>query len=195
MADLLLPLPSEPQDTTPACLVMVDLVGSTRLARSLPLGHYMALMSEFIQLMILSFEVRGGQVLQHQGDAVLGYWPADQTDVACLAALEVHERAGRLNLAEMLGTVLEVRVGMAVGEVITGVVGGQLSAYGLPVNYAKRLCDSAEPGETRVSVLVAQLAAGRALLDACAPLNLPGFGAGCQAYRLRAPEQAQMKVD
>lgn len=199
MSDLLFPLPSQPCPTTSACLVLVDLVGSTRLAHSLPLDHYMALMSEFVQVMILNFEARGGQVLQHQGDAVLAFWPHKDTVQACLAALEAHERAARLSLAEMLGVKLQLRAGVAAGEVTTGLVGGQPSAYGLPVNYAKRLCDAAQPGETLSCALVAESAL--TLRVSCRPpLDLQGFGTGCRAFRLEArpalpARLRQMKVD
>jgi class 3 adenylate cyclase len=75
-------------------------------------------------------------------------------------------------------------VGLAVGDVITGVVGGQHSAYGLPVNYARRLCDAARPGETLACPDVAPLA-GRAVgVEVHRPLHLPGFGPECRTFRL-----------
>ncbi|KEF34092.1 MULTISPECIES: adenylate/guanylate cyclase domain-containing protein [Deinococcus] len=187
MTHLLLPLPAEPAVPEQACLVLADLVGSTAIAHALPLGTYTALMAELVQVLMLSFELRGGRVLQHQGDAVLALWPAEATAQALCAAGEAHERAGSLGLAASLGLQLQLRLGIAVGEVITGVVGGQPSAYGLPVNYARRLCDVAEPGET----LICADAVG--LLSAalpCVPRTLPplrGFGPECRAYRVLAP--------
>lgn len=185
MRELLLPLPPPQElESIRACLVMVDLVGSTGIAHRLPLSHYMALMTEFVQVMILSFEASGGEVLQHQGDAVLALWPADRTPYAAQAALQAHERAARIGLAQMLGVPLQLRAGVAVGEVITGVVGGQPSAYGLPVNYARRLCEASQPGET--------LACG-GVLNHLEPaqqsgchhvLELQGFGHNCQAHSL-----------
>ncbi|GHF45956.1 class 3 adenylate cyclase [Deinococcus metalli] len=195
----LLPLPSTAADTRTACLVLVDLVGSTTLAHILTLPAYMAVMTEFVQLMILSFEARGGHVLQHQGDAVLAYWEAEDTDSACCAALEAHDRAARLSLAGMLGINLRLRAGVAVGEVLTGHVGGQRSAYGLPVNYARRLCDAAAVGETLACRRVAEMVLPSVLHDSHAPLALRGFGPVCDAVSLRlrpAPSPIlRMKVD
>ncbi|MEW6420846.1 MAG: adenylate/guanylate cyclase domain-containing protein [Deinococcota bacterium] len=191
MADLLLPLPARQNSHQSACLVMVDLVGSTRLAHALPLEYYAALMAEFVQVLILSFEVRGGQVLQHQGDAVLGLWPASQTAQGVLAALESHERAARLRLASELGLQLEVRAGVAVGAVIPGLVGGQPSAYGLPVNYARRLCDAAVPGETLVCEVAAAQRSIPGLLVARPLPPLHGFGTGCHAYCVTRPHAQQ----
>lgn len=195
----LLPLPSAHGETSSACLVLVDLVGSTALAQTLALPHYMALMSEFVQVMLLSFEARGGQVLQHQGDAVLGYWEAGRIHQACRAALESHDRAARLGLAGMLGVQLTLRAGVASGEVLTGMVGGQRSAYGLPVNFSRRLCDAAQPGETLacrrvVAGLVDEL--GSELAWSPRPLRtLQGFGPDCETFQLAWPRQIQMKVD
>lgn len=59
MTHLLLPLPADPPAPEQACLVMVDLVGSTRIAHGLSLGAYATLMAEFVQVLMLSVEVHG----------------------------------------------------------------------------------------------------------------------------------------
>lgn len=162
--------------------MMVDLVGSTLLAQGLPLEIYAALMAEFVQVLILSAEALGGRVLQHQGDAVVALWSAEQAQWGMWAALDAHERAARLGLAGALGVQLQLRAGVALGPVIMGMVGGQLSAYGLPVNYARRLCDAASPGETLVCDQVARQHVDGALLAARPLPPLQGFGPGCRAY-------------
>ncbi|GGR61635.1 hypothetical protein GCM10008959_24440 [Deinococcus seoulensis] len=188
MADLLLPLPGA-HDSTHACFVLVDLVGSTAMAQQLPLRNYQTLMQEFVQVMILSFEARGGEVLQHQGDAVLAWWPLQQAAQACAAAHDAHGRAARLTLAASLGQRLHLRAGVSGGEVIMGVVGGQNSAYGLPVNYATRLCDAAEPGQTLVCDAVLSSAPG-VRTEPYQPLHLQGFGENCCAHLLLPPLNA-----
>ncbi|BDP40266.1 hypothetical protein DAETH_02350 [Deinococcus aetherius] len=194
MTDLLFPLPARRPDHERACLVMVDLVGSTRLAHLLPLEDYAALMAEFVQVLVLSFEARGGRVLQHQGDAVLGLWPPGGVGSGVAAGHESHERAAKLGLAAALRVDLQVRAGVALGAVITGQVGGQLSAYGLPVNYARRLCDAALPGETLVC---GETAAQMGFPGALAARTLPplaGFGPDCRAYTVREVGAGAMKT-
>lgn len=192
--DLLLPLPARRGQHQQACLVMVDLVGSTRLAHLLPLEDYAALMAEFVQVLILSFEARLGQVLQHQGDAVLALWPAEGTGAGVAAGQETHERAARLALAGALGVGLQVRAGVALGPVVTGWVGGQLSAYGLPVNYARRLCDAAAPGETLVCEHT-WARTGHPPHHVPRPLPpLRGFGEDCRAYAVGVPSGERMKT-
>ncbi|ANE42528.1 adenylate/guanylate cyclase domain-containing protein [Deinococcus puniceus] len=190
--DLLFPLPAQATPSQLACLVMVDLVGSTRLAHLLPLDHYTSLMAEFVQVLILSFEARGGQVLQHQGDAVLALWDEQHVSAGITAALEAHERSARLSLAAMLGVTLQVRSGVAVGQVITGMVGGQPSAYGLPVNYACRLCSAAHPGETLVCGGASKMDHLRQV--SYTPRTLPslhGFNTECVAFTAQLRPQPE----
>lgn len=198
MSALLLPLATSPAATQRACFVMVDLVGSTVLAKDLPVGHYAALMTEFVQLLYLSFGSYGGHVLQHQGDAVLAFWPEDQAESAVLAALDAHDRAARLTLAELLGLSLRLRGAVTAGEVITGPIGGQLSVYGLPVNFARRLCGGADPSQTLVCQTVYSGCAGSSRLAFSAlsqPLELRDFGSVCEVYEARHEHGGkQMKV-
>gem|GEM_PF-2469099 len=176
MHERLLPFPDPPSsaDLHGACILVADLVGSTRLLRTLPLGQYVALMTELIQLLILHFEAHGAQVLQHQGDAVVCMWPPEASGRAVQAALESHVRAADLSLATLLGLQLQLRVGLAVGEVISGPVGGMLSAYGMPVNLARRLCSTALPGETLTCPAMRALVPGVALAERQVR-NLAGF--------------------
>jgi adenylate cyclase len=176
MSERLLPLPDpyHQSEVHGACLLVADLVGSTRLARQLPLQHYVALMTELIQLLVLHFEAHGAQVLQHQGDAVVCLWPLAGSHAAVEAALASHDRAAQLGLAGLLGLSLQLRVGLAVGEVISGPVGGTLSAYGLPVNLARRLCSAALPGETLACPELPVAAPGTQLGEREVG-NLPGF--------------------
>ncbi|WP_425147778.1 adenylate/guanylate cyclase domain-containing protein [Deinococcus sp.] len=202
MNNRLLPLPDtvDPAATAQACLLVADLVGSTRLARVLPLPHYMALMTDLIQVLMLHFEAYGGQVLQHQGDALVCLFSPAQVPAALRAAQGSHVRAGQLRLAEWLGQTLRLRVGLALGEVLTGTVGGTFSTYGLPVNLARRLCSAAEPGETLIcpSLLpyVPALKLRERALD-----GLPGFEELSLAYRVmqgpptvQKPAEIEMKT-
>lgn len=195
----LMSLPSQQLDTHFACIVMVDLVGSTRLAHELPLSHYCGLMSELVQLIILSFEAWGGTVLQHQGDAVLAYWPSGQAPQAVRATLEIPERVLRLTLARQLGLQLQVRSGIALGEVVMGLVGTQQTVYGLPLNLARRLCDAAQPDELLVCERVQAACASR-----LAPLNFElcldfpqfqGFDRSRLAFSASRRKNFTVKVD
>lgn len=189
MNQLLLPLLRHHAQLQQVSVLMLDLVGSTRLARDLPLEQYAALMTELVQLLILSCEALGGTVLQHLGDGVVACWPEEQTPQAVRCSLEAPLRVARLTLAEQLGVKLQVRGGVANGTVMMGELSSQLTAYGLPLNLARRMCDSARPDETLVCADVAQWC-----LNAQAPVtfdlrdDLPcfrGFGVDCLSYTAR----------
>ncbi|GGR12083.1 adenylate/guanylate cyclase domain-containing protein [Deinococcus ruber] len=195
MSNRLLPLPDSlsPAAQQIACLLVSDLVGSTRLARRLPLAHYMALMTDLIQILILHFEAYGGQVLQHQGDAVVCMFTTAQVPAALQSALQAHTRTAQLHLAELLGEKLRLRVGVSVGEVLTGPVGGMVSAYGLPVNLARRLCSAAQPGETLACPSVLPYAS-TSVLQERAVSGLSGFEDLGTAYRVSAAATDALSV-
>ena len=186
MNRLLLPMPRQSAQLQQVSVLMLDLVGSTRLARDLPLEQYAALMTEFVQLLILSCEALGGTVLQHLGDGLVACWPEKHTPQAVRCSLEAPRRVAHLHLASQLGVTLQVRGGIANGTVMLGELSSQLTAYGLPLNLARRMCDSARPDETLVCADVAERC-----VQAQAPLrfslrpDLPcfrGFGVDCQGF-------------
>lgn len=202
MTKLLLPLPRQDAEVQRVSVLMTDLVGSTRLARELPLAQYAALMTEFVQLLILTCEAWGGRALQHQGDSVVACWPEEYAPKAVRCALETPLRAERLEIARALGVRLQVRSGVASGLVMVGEVGAQVTAYGLPLNLARRMCDAALAGETLVCADVqARCLSAQAPLSFEPRLHLPhlrDFDEDCPTYTaqpaLSRLNPAQMKV-
>lgn len=179
MTQLLHSLPRHPAQSQQVSVLMLDLVGSTRLARELPLEHYALLMTDLVQLLILSCEAWGGEVLQHLGDGVVACWPSQRSVQVVRCALEAPWRVSKLELARQLGLSLQVRGGISHGPVIMGEVGSQITAYGLPLNLARRMCDAAQPGEilvcseVRERCLAAQTAPSSPLLAFRPHPNLP----------------------
>lgn len=144
---LLPPLPAPRREVS---VLFVDVVGSTRLAQQLSLELYGALMAETLRVLILCCTSYGGEVLQHQGDAVVAIWSASEAASALQAAVQTHVRAAGVGLAARLGLRLALHAGVASGTVVLGSVGGSLTAHGLPINFARRLCDAAGGGDTLV---------------------------------------------
>lgn len=132
------------------CVLFADIVDSTALANALALEDYGDVMSDAVQLMILICEAAGGEVLQHQGDAVLAVWSEAHRSFSLGAALELHERLGRLVAATRRGLKLRAHVGVSSGEVVFRDVAGARTAYGLPLNLARRLCDAAQADEVLI---------------------------------------------
>ena len=135
-------------------VVFVDLVASTRLAKTLRSDEYFDLMGEILTVLAGEIEAAGGQVLQFQGDAVL----------AVFGALRAHEddtlralRSARaaINAVQAygarVGLELQGRAGVDTNLATTGWVGGEYTVFGNVVNLARRLCSAAAPGEVLVS--------------------------------------------
>jgi class 3 adenylate cyclase len=135
-------------------VVFVDLVASTRLARSLKSDEYFDLMGEILTVLAGEIEALEGQVLQFQGDAVLaafGAQRAHEDDAlralrAANAAIRAVERYGERN-----GLELKARAGVDTDTATTGWIGGEYTIFGNVVNLARRLCSAADHGEVLVS--------------------------------------------
>ncbi|MEW6120465.1 MAG: adenylate/guanylate cyclase domain-containing protein [Pseudomonadota bacterium] len=146
-----------------------DLQDFTRLCEGLTpdaavrfLNHYFSLMSEVIR-------TRQGIVDKYIGDSVMAFWgppftdAADHATLCCLAALEQMGRmeAFRAWLPEMFGVahglpVINVRMGIASGEVTVGNIGSETSrgytVIGDTVNLASRLEQANKFYGTRILV-------------------------------------------
>lgn len=175
------------------CVLFADLAGSTELACTLPLEAYCEVMVEAVQLLILSCAANGGDVLQHQGDAVIALWNARDAMRALDTACTLQERLARLVVAEKRGLHLQLHAGVACGEVMFGEVGGARSAYGAPLNLARRLCDLATPTE----ILLCEETTRRApahLVSTGRDVRPRGFAPLKIARLLRSPSTGDMKI-
>lgn len=175
------------------CAVFADVVDSTGLAHRLGLLDYAEVMTEALQVLMLACGARGGEVLTHQGDAVVALWPEDHVEFALACAMELHPRLEALRVAVRHGECLRLRVGLAAGDVLLSLVGGSLTAYGLPVNLARRLCDAAPPGQSFACASVRELGT-RAGWGPEAALRPRGF-APIRAFPLAfSPFDPHMKI-
>lgn len=178
--------------TRRVCVVFADLVDSTGLACALPLAQFTTLMTELLQVLMLHTEARGGAVLSQHGDGLLSLWDESDARFALAAAVEAHARAARLALAGQLGCQLQLRVGVACGEVMMCQVGSETTAYGLPLILARRLCDAGAPGETLVCAGMRELVP-EAPMQARPPAAYQGFQGPLASYRCASANTLKMK--
>ncbi|WP_233213605.1 adenylate/guanylate cyclase domain-containing protein [Mycobacterium hubeiense] len=135
-------------------VLFVDLVGSTRLASTIPAAQVVNLLNEFFRVVVDTVNRHGGFVNKFQGDAALAIFgaPIEHPD-ACGAALaasrELHDE-----LIEVLGTDTEFGIGVSAGRAIAGHIGAQArfeyTVIGDPVNEAARLTELAKLEEGHV---------------------------------------------
>ncbi|MEO1092346.1 MAG: adenylate/guanylate cyclase domain-containing protein [Pseudomonadota bacterium] len=134
----------EPRSTR-ATVLMADVEGFTRRAENLPPAIVVTMMNAFFSAAEDVVRDHGGIVVTLQGDALLATFnlPLEQPDHADRA---VDAGLGLLALAareRFAGHQLGLRVGVATGEVVAGIVGGadrvSYTVYGDVVNVAARL--------------------------------------------------------
>jgi adenylate cyclase len=133
-----------------------DLQDFTRLCEGLTPDAAVRFLNRYFSLMSEVIRTRQGIVDKYIGDSVMAFWgppftdPADHATLCCLAALEQMARmeAFRAWLPEMFGVahglpVVNVRMGIASGEVTVGNIGSETSrgytVIGDTVNLASRL--------------------------------------------------------
>jgi len=136
-------------------ILFCDVVRSTSLADDVDPETLRQVMSRYFDEMRVVLEGHGGTVEKFSGDdvmAVFGVPVAHEDDAlrAVRAASEMLKRLDELNeeLDSIWALRLQVRIGINTGEVVAGdPSSGQTFVTGEPVNLAKRLEQSAEPGE------------------------------------------------
>nr|WP_307851820.1 adenylate/guanylate cyclase domain-containing protein [Williamsia sp. CHRR-6] len=134
-------------------VLFVDIVGSTRLAVTLPPQQVVDLLNEFFEVVVETVGRHGGFINKFQGDAALAIFgaPIDTPDFAGQALAAAREL--RLELDRRLGET-DIGIGVSAGKAIAGHIGSQsrleYTVIGDPVNEAARLTEMAKDEPTRV---------------------------------------------
>lgn len=135
----------------PATIMFIDIVGYTSLTESLKRepDRLIGLINEYLGLLADVISKHGGYVDKFIGDAVLAVWNVptverpDAGRAAAEAALECAELVRAKGRARSDGIKVDVRIGIASGEVTAGLVGSASKAnytvLGDVVNLASRM--------------------------------------------------------
>lgn len=137
-------------------VMFCDMKGFTSMSEGMTPQGLVKIMNCYLTMMSEPVRERRGVIDKYIGDAIMAYWgppfveEAEQTRLACLAAIDMVERVPTLRkrLPELLGVRVipaecDVRIGIATGEVLTGSIGSDLmmsfTVMGDAVNLASRL--------------------------------------------------------
>jgi class 3 adenylate cyclase/tetratricopeptide (TPR) repeat protein len=186
----LAPAESERREVRKVVTVLfADVTGSTALGERLDPESLRHVMSRYFDAMRAVIERHGGTVEKFIGDAVMAVFGIpvlheDDALRALRAAAEATTALSDLNeeLSRDYGTILEARIGVNTGEVVTGTE--ERLATGDAVNVAARLEQSAEPGEVLVGQGTYRLARDAVVVEPVEPLTLKGKSDLVAAYRL-----------
>jgi tetratricopeptide (TPR) repeat protein len=142
-------------------------------------------------------ERHGGTVEKFIGDAVMAVFGVptvheDDALRAARAATEMRETLAGLNeeLERDYGTLLELRIGVNTGEVVTGTE--ERLATGDAVNVAARLEQAAAPGEILLGPETKRLLRGAVTAEELAPLELKEKAEGVTAFRLLSVDAEEL---
>jgi adenylate cyclase len=159
VAERLKARPAEPisDSLDSVAILFSDLVGFVALSRSLGAARTVTMLNHLIQGFDRIAADEGVEKIKTIGDAYMAAAgiPNPTPDAAArLARMALRMREAADETAELFGVELNLRIGIALGPVMAGVIGRNRFAYDLwgdSVNLAARLEQSAEIGRIQVS--------------------------------------------
>ena len=142
-----------------ASVLFVDLVGSTRMAATLPPEEVVRVLNSYFQAVVATVGDEGGWVNKFEGDgAMCVFGPPGASDGHAERALRAARRLQTL-LALTGGEFdtphrLDAAIGVSGGDVVAGHIGSpdrfEFTVIGDPVNEAARLTELAKTGRSRL---------------------------------------------
>jgi DNA-binding SARP family transcriptional activator len=173
-------------------VLFVDMVESMALAEALDAEALGRVLERYFDTVSAAITRHGGTVEKYAGDAAMAAFgiPVSHEDDAMRAARAAFDiQAGVAALSEQFGEQhgigLEVRIGIAAGEVVaTATDARQRFVAGDAVGVAARLEQAADAGEIVVGEVVARLIDHAARLEPLGELGVPSRRAPIQMFRL-----------
>ncbi len=177
--------------------LFADLVDYVRMLAEFDPEVVRARVSTALATMADNIERLGGTREKFIGDAVFAVfgWPTahgDDAERAALAALSIRAALrdlGGASAGSLIGEPLEVRIGIATGEVVAGrrVPGGDgdLALTGEAITTAARIQSLAQPGEIIIDAATVQAARGRLTTDERGTVVLRGQSTPTELFALR----------
>ena len=169
-------------NVTDASILFSDLVGFTELAQELGAARTVDLLDEIVTEFDRLAASHGVAKIKTIGDGYMAVCGVSREQPDHLSRLA--RMALRLpDLVELLSTKhgvnLKIRVGLAGGPVMAGVIGADKFSYdvwGETVNLASRLESHGLPGEVQVSEAVMRALEGRFVFEPRGPVKVKGIG-------------------
>ena len=183
-------------------VVFADIVESTSLVERLEPETAQRVLDRFFDCMRDVVERHGGRVEKFIGDAVMAVFGVpvvheDDALRAVRAAVGMREALARLNgeLDGTLGVSIQMRIGVATGEVVTGdPSSGKAFVTGDAVNVAARLQAAGTPGDVLVGGSTYRLIRNAVSSEPLGPVELKGKTEAVDVHRLlglTAPAQGR----
>jgi adenylate cyclase len=177
-------------------LLFSDVKGYTNLSNTRPAKEVLDLLHEYLEAMVQVVFRHEGTVDKIMGDGLMVFFgdPLPQEDHAERAVRCAQDMLKALNALQATWRArglpdLEIRVGIATGEVFVGNIGSsqhlEYTAIGPAVNLAARLESNSRPGCILISEETYQRIPANIPCQAVKDLQLKGYEDGYTAYELR----------
>ena len=187
-------------------VLFADLSGSTPLGEKLDPEDLRRILASYFNQLARQIRRYEGTIDKYIGDAVMAVFGAplsheDDAERAIRAALAMHDSIATLNgdLGRQHGVRLALRIGINTGEVVAGMLGGDVqSAYtvvGDAVNTAQRFESAAPLDQIIVSESTRRLAAHAFEFERLAPISLKGKALAVPAYRVVRRRDEEIEPD
>ncbi|HEY6959469.1 MAG TPA: adenylate/guanylate cyclase domain-containing protein [Candidatus Limnocylindria bacterium] len=187
-------------------ILFADLSGSTPLAEKLDPEELRAILGSYFAALARQIHRYEGTIDKYIGDAVMAVFGAplsheDDAERAIRAALAMQASIVRLNddLDRRYGVRLALRIGVNTGEVVAGMLAGDVQrAYtvvGDAVNTAQRLESAAPLGSVLVSETTRRLALHHFAFERREPVVLKGKSEPVTTYRVVSEIEATLEPE
>jgi len=177
--------------------LFADLEGSTPLGERLDAEVLRRILTSFFGALSREIQRYGGTIDKYAGDAVMAVFGAplaheDDAERAISAAIAMQAAIGQLNedLAHRYGQRLALRIGINTGEVVAGLLSGEVQAYtvvGDTVNTAQRFESAATDGSILVGQATRELTRRAFNFETLPPLVMKGKAEPQPAFRVLGP--------
>ena len=137
-------------------IMFTDIVGSTAMTQHLGDDASMTLLHVHDTIVRNALRATGGREIKHTGDGIMGSFLSAAAGVRC--AIQVHQALSE-HIWQNRDFPVSVRIGAAAGEPVES----NYDLFGSTVQLASRICAHAQPKQSLVSNVVAELCIGKTL--------------------------------
>ena len=175
-------------------VIFIDLVGFTNLSKRLAPKHLVEVLAEIFHALDNNCEKYGVTKIKTIGDAYMAATGAPEpADLSAIAAVQFCLEAVQSvnSISEFRGIPLSVRLGIATGAVISGVLSLKRPAYDLwgdTVNLAARMESTSEPGVIHIAETTYWRVKDRFACEPRGRIEIKGFSA-IETYFIRRPSE------
>ena len=182
-------------------VLVADIVGFTRMSEEMPASQTVAVLNDVFSIFDELADLHAVEKIKTIGDAYMaaaGLESGAQIHCAeAVARMAVDMQARLADYRRRSGHRVEVRIGIATGPVVAGVIGKKKFIYdmwGDAVNVAFRLTGDAAPNAIHADVATNRRLQGRFRFDDPHDVEIKGKGR-MQVYRLAARDEARAAAD